>query len=360
MDRQYKFQQVITNKIQKMKKLFFIQLFGSALLLGACSTHESKQSSSQANSVMVKTYKVNHNQNTTDKEYIGVVEEGASASISFPVNGTIEKINVVEGQRVKKGELLAELNAYNLKSAHDASFAMLKQAEDAMKRLQSLYDKNSLPEIKYIEMKTNLEKARAAEAIARRNLENSCLYAPFTGIVGNRMVNVGENVLPNQTVLTLLQIEDIKIKIAVPEKEINAIHIGQTATARVSATNDQYFSGKVCKKGVVADLISHTYPIRILINNQNNTLLPGMVCNVSINDDSESQSIIIPNQCILTDGNGNSFVWKIVDNHSQKQLIKIGKQKGDGVEVLSGLAYGDQIISEGYQKMSGGLKVEVL
>ena len=85
-----------------------------------------------------------------------------------------------------------------------------------------------------------------------------------------------------------------------------------------------------------------------------------MVCNVLINNSADKNSVVVPNQCVLKDGNGDAFVWKVVNGHTQKQVVETGKQKNGGVEVVNGLSVGDEIISDGYQKVSNGLKVTVL
>ncbi len=229
-----------------------------------------------------------------------------------------------------------------------------------MERLQSLYDKKSLPEVKYIEMQTNLEKARSSEAISHKNLEDSRLTAPFNGVAGKTNVAVGENVLPNQSIVTVLQIDKVNVKVSVPENEIHSIQVGQTVTLEVSALNDAKFSGVIKRKGVSADLISHAYPIHIVVNNKNHNLLPGMVCDVFISENKNNKSIIIPNECIHKDGSGKSFVWKIEDGCAKKQVVETGQQNFNGVEVNNGVKAGDEIISEGYQKLINGLKVSVL
>jgi RND family efflux transporter MFP subunit len=234
------------------------------------------------------------------------------------------------------------------------------QAEDAMKRIQMLYDNQSLPEIQYIEMLSNLEQAKAAEAIARKNLKDSKLYAPFSGMVGRIRIEMGENVLPNQTILSLLKIDPIAVKISVPEKEVNHIQIGQQAEIKVSAANEQVFTGEVFEKGIVADPISHTYPLRIRVKNPDNILLPGMVSDVRIEDTQVTQALTIPNRCVLKDGSGKSFVWKVINDKAQKQIIQTGKQKNGGVVVTNGLSLGDEVITDGYQKVSNGLNVVVL
>jgi RND family efflux transporter MFP subunit len=343
-----------------MKQLNWFFAIGALILAGCSTGNSNSEKVVREKGISVLTYTVEHDKTLAQREYIGIIEEELSASVSFPLMGNVDKIYVVEGQRVKKGDLLAELNAYSLTSAHTAALATLNQAEDAMERLQSLYNKKSLPEIQYIEMQTNLEKARSAEAIAKKSLEDSRLIAPFSGIVGHRMAEAGENVLPNQTVLTLLIIDKVNVKIAVPEKEINTIYIEQPTSINVSAVGSNSFSGIVSKKGIMADPISHTYPVRIAVSNPDNVLLPGMICNVSIKNNADENSIVVPNKCILKDGNGNTYVWKIIDGHTHKQPIQTGQQKDGGVEITTGLSVGDEIVSDGYQKVSNGLKVNVL
>ncbi len=343
-----------------MKKLLWIPVFGLAIFFSACSSKKNSDHTDRGNYIPVQTYTVVKDKTLSHSEYIGIVEEDLSVSVSFPVKGNIEKIYVNEGQPVKKGELLAELNSYSLTNLHSAALSSLRQAEDAKRRLQSLYDKNSLPEIKYIEMQTKLEQARSAEAIARKNLEDSRIYAPFSGIIGQKMADAGENTLPNQAVLTVLQIDKVNIKIAVPERDINTINIGQQATVRVSAAGDDYFEGTVSRKGVSANSVSHTYNTWVLVNNQDNKLLPGMVCNVSINNNTSEDTIVVPNHCILQDGNGNTFVWKVVNGQAKKQIIETGNQKSEGVGIIHGLSIGDEIISKGYQKVSDGQKLRTL
>ena len=331
---------------------------GILLAASACSTGEGNRKPSTE--IAVKTRTVGYAENGTDKEYVGVIEEEMSAAVSFPVLGTIDRIYVSEGQRVAKGALLAELNAHNLTSMHTAASAMLKQAEDAMERIQMLYDNESLAEIKYIEMQTDLEKARSAEAIARKNLEDSRLVAPFSGIIGRKTAEAGENVLPNQAVLTVLRIDDVKVKVSVPEKEVNAVALRQPASIRVSALDGETFAGSVAEKGVVADPISHTYTIRLAVDSPSGRLLPGMVCNVVLAGDDGEQAIIIPNRCVQKTPDGETFVWTVADGHAVKNVVRTGKQVTGGVEVFGGLSAGDEIITEGYQKVSDGLKVTVL
>lgn len=179
-------------------------MFSAMCLFVVCiSCSDGKSVEVTSKPIPVKTVEVSLSDLGLSKEYVGVAESQSASSLSFLVTGQVAKVYVTEGQQVKKGQLLAVLNTDNLQSAYNASLASLKQAEDAYKRLESLYNQQSLPEIKFVEVQTKLKQARSMERISAKNLKESKLLAPFDGVIEERDIEPGENVLPNQPVFTL-------------------------------------------------------------------------------------------------------------------------------------------------------------
>ena len=173
--------------------------------------------------------------------YVGSVEEETSASLSFPVAGTVARTLADEGQRVRKGQLLAELDSTSARQTFDAARASLEQAEDACGRLRQLYEAQSLPEIKWVEAQTRLRQAESLFEIAKKNLSDCALCAPFDGVVGERRASAGETVLPGVPVMTLLQIGTVKVRFSVPEQEIAAIGADSRMRITVPALGDRTF-----------------------------------------------------------------------------------------------------------------------
>lgn len=294
------------------------------------------------------------------REYVGTVEEETAAALSFPVAGTVATLAVREGERVGQGQTLARLDQRNLQSAYDGARATLTQAEDAMKRLQLLYDNGSLPEIRYVEAQTKLEQARSMERIARKNLDDSRLAAPFAGVIGRKSVEAGENVLPGQTIYTLLKTDIVRIKIAVPENEIARIGDGTQARITVGALGDKAYSGAVREKGAAANPISHTYEVKIPLVNTAGELMPGMVCRVTLPGDTTAQAVMLPGNAVQVGGRGERFVWCVRDGEAVRVPVTVGALTDSGVAVTRGLASGDRVIVEGMQKVSEGTQVEEL
>lgn len=319
--------------------------------------HNSREHTPEA--IPVKVLVAAASSEVKAQNYVGTVKEDYASSLSFSVPGNVERIYVEEGDFVHKGALLAEINSSNLQSTHAAAAAILRQAEDAHSRMKQLYDKGSLPEIQWVEMQTNLEKAQSAEKIARKNLEAARLTAPFSGIIGRRLVEQGVNVLPGVQAFTLLNMDKVKVNVAIPENIISSIQIGQVANIVIPALGNATFRGKVGKKGVVANLISHSYDIEIPIMNPQRKLIPGMVCKVQLLSGDTSKSIILPNRAVMLSSEGEHYVWVVSGDSASKRMVQTGGLSEEGIIIADGIAIGDKVIVEGYQKVSEGTKVKI-
>lgn len=307
--------------------------------------------------VNVKTMTVASGSHAIGKNYMGTIEEEDGANVSFGVIGNVVRVTVDEGQFVRRGQVMAEVDGQNVRNAHDISAATLRQAEDAYKRLKNLYDKGTLPEIKMVEMETALAKAKAAEAISRKSVDEIVLKAPFDGYVAQSSVHVGASVVPGVTGFKLVKIDRVKVAFSVPEKEIGKMQVGQTVTFTVSALGDQTFSGKIVNRGVTASAISHTYEVKAIVDNHSRQLLPGMVCKVRTEHTGGDYAIVVPQQAIQISGQ-DKFIWMVKDGRAHRQGVTTGDVISEGVVVETGLTSGDVIIVEGQNKVSEEVRVK--
>ncbi|MBB4046292.1 efflux RND transporter periplasmic adaptor subunit [Bacteroides reticulotermitis] len=339
-------------------KLVAIYLLGIAFMMYGCSSE--KRNEGEGKRITVKTTTIGYTSSEVRREYIGEVEGENEVDVSFQVNGNIEKVYVQEGQSVQKGQLLARLNTTSLQSIYDAAKSTLVRAQDAYDRLSILYKNNSLPEIKYVEVQTALEQSRSAERLARKNLSECSVYAPFSGLINKRYVEAGTNVLPGSPIYNLVSIHTVKVKVAIPEQEISGMKNGQTCHVKISALNNESFDGVIVEKGVSAHPVSHTYNIKVKLANKNLDIMPGMVCKVYVsgNPVADSRYMLIPLRAAQLDRDGKHFVWlKDKENKVIRQEIVLGRLVGNEVVVTQGLQEGDLLITEGYQHVSPGITV---
>lgn len=339
-----------------MKQInYLLALTGLTLSCMSCTEKQVKENVP----VSVETLEVSSITRIITKNYVGIAESQYASSLSFQVPGQVAKVYVSKGQKVKKGQLLASLHAENLQSSYRAALSSLKQAEDAYQRLEILYKQKSLPEIKFVEIQTKLEQARSMEKIAATNLANSKLTAPFDGVIEQKSIEPGENMLPNVPAFTLLNMQGVKIKISVPENEIADITIGEQATVVVGALKGKQFSAVVTEKSMMAHPISHSYEVSLnIVSNEKVDIIPGMVASVQLQQGDEP-AVVLPNNAVLISERGEHFVWTVgADKTASRKMVEVGSLTEDGLVIQTGLSTGDKVIVCGGNKVSEGMNVK--
>ena len=328
-----------------------------SVVFAACSRQNGTQT--QGKTIPVKVKEIAATQTSGSKKYVGTVEESVAVSLSFSLIGTVEEVFVQEGQRVRKGQLLAALNTATAENSYQGSIAKLRQAQDAYDRLTKVHENGSLSDIKFVEVETGLQQAKAMAAIAKKNLDDCRLYSPRDGVIATRNIEAGSSVSPVQTAFKLVLVDKVFVKIPVPENEIGSIAEGQTAKVIVAALDNAVFSGKIEIKGVSANAMSHTYEAKIGIANPQSQIMPGMVCKVSLAGSDNAAEIIVPNSAVQISADGKRYVWLAKENIANRHFVKTGNLTDSGIAITEGLSAGDKLIVEGFQKLSEGMKIVV-
>ncbi|MBQ9666046.1 MAG: efflux RND transporter periplasmic adaptor subunit [Bacteroidaceae bacterium] len=302
------------------------------------------------------------------RTYVGEVEAESSTAVSFTGSGTVLRVLVDEGQRVSKGQLIAEMDATQARNALANCEAQMRQANDALARMKQLHDQNSLADMKWVETQSQVAQAQAQLDMAKKAVADCRVYAPVSGVVGKKMMNAGETALPSQPVCTILNINNVKVKVSVPEKEIAQFSATTPTEIRVEALGETFAGGRI-EKGVQADPVSRTYDIRIRVENPGERLLAGMVCEVKVmggsdtvaaNETPREAAVSVPITAVQRSADGSMFVWKAEEGKAHRAKVTLGRASGNRIEVANGLKKGEKVIVEGYQKLSEGSEVEGL
>lgn len=338
----------------KMKNLF-IPL--AVLALAGCHNAEQQQ---QDRVVKVNTITVHEGIRSSAHEYVGTLEEASASNLSFGVGGRVTAVYVKDGQRVQEGQLLASVDKSTAANAYKAAKATLDQAQDGYNRAKQVYDQGSLPEVRWVDVQTQLNRAQSMCDIAKKNLDDCNLYAPASGTVDSRSIERGSSVTAFQPVMRLLDLTRLYVKMSVPEVDISKINVGDSVMVEVNAQSGERapLRGIVEERNVSADVVSHSYMVRIRILQHQRDLLPGMVCRVRLAGTSTSAGIEVPNRAVQLGHEGSRFVWIANDGTAHKREVRIGDLTASGVLVAEGLEEGDIVVVDGMLKISEGTKVE--
>ncbi len=335
--------------------------FLMASLLAGCAQPE-QPGKGVARKIKVDTARVVLTTGGQELSYSGTVEASQTIPLNFRTSGTVEQVLVESGDMVRKGQVLATLDDSDLKNLHVTALAGFSQATDAYDRLKSVYEQGSLPEIKWVEMKTNLEKARATLGLATENLEKTKLVAPIDAMVGRRNIEPGQSSISLvQPPIELVRLEKVLVKIAVPENEINRISKGGKATVAVLALDGMVYSGAISNISPVAEMMSRTYTVKITIDNPRFEIKPGMVCDVTVATAKKQPALVVPYQAVMQDNDGRHYVFVVnPDNASvKKQQVSIRKYLGNGIVVTDGLSEGQTVVTGGNNQLSDNSLIEM-
>ena len=376
-----------------MKKIKILLLLAIVVFGSACS---NKKENRQKAPTQVKTEVVTAGGQMTNESYVGIVEENEATAVSFTGMGVVKRMLVREGQAVGRGQLLALMDDTQARNLLTGAEAQMAQAEDALQRYGMLHDAGSLPEVQWVEIQSKVAQARSQLAVAKKNLADCRLVAPVSGIIGRQQVKAGETAVPSQAVVTILDVSRVKVKVSVPEAEMNAITPHTPSMIIVEAAGKKVSGGRI-EKGVVADAMTHTYDIRINVPNGDRKLLPGMVAQVRMRTQNQKPTPALPrggslntpsnddatnrntnakaNQSPLPSGgegggfylpitsvqrrpDGSLFVWTI-DNQKKahRTAVTVGASQGNRISIMSGVTAGQRVVTEGYQKLSEGTEV---
>ena len=337
-----------------MRKTFLMLL--SLALLASCGEKKEQQAKAPTR---VTTQVVTAGDADGGQTYVGIVEEREATAVSFTGMGVVKRVYVSEGLTVSRGQLLAEMDDTQARNVLSGAEAAMAQADDAMQRYGLLHDNGSLPEVQWVEIQSKVAQAKSQLELAKKNLADCRLTAPVGGIIGNKQIGAGETALPSQAVVSILDISTVKVKVAIPEAEIAAISASTPTNIWVEAIGRSYQGGRI-EKGVQADALTHTYDIRISVQNSERHLLPGMVASVRFETSpglSLGGLVRVPVTAVQRKADGSLFVWTIESDAAHRKAVTIGCVQGNDVTVTSGLEAGQRIVTEGYQKLSEGTRV---
>ena len=293
------------------------------------------------------------------QSFVGIVEEREATAVSFTGMGVVKRVLVNEGQAVGRGQLIAEMDDTQARNLLSGAEAQMNQANDALERYKMLHDNGSLPEVQWVEIQSKVAQAKSQYEIAKKNLADCRLTAPVSGIIGKKLVGAGETAMPSQAVVTILDISSVKVKVSIPEAEISGITATTPLTINVEAAQKQVSGGRI-EKGIQADALTHTYEVRINVQNGDRKLLPGMVASVhfAAMTQQQTEQATLPVTAVQKRADGTLFVWTVAkDSTAHRTTVTTGETQGNRIAISSGIENGQRVVTEGYQKLSEGTRV---
>lgn len=291
-------------------------------------------------------------------EALGTARANESVEITAKVVNQVTAVRFAEGQQVAKGSVLVELDSAQVRADLAAAEATLIESRSQYERSRELYTTRILSESQLEQIEATFKANEARVASARARVNDTVIRAPFAGRVGLRRVSVGSLISPGTVITTLDDTSTIKLDFTVPETFLPVVKSGLEITARSVAYPETSFAGKVSSIDSRVDPATRSVTVRALLPNPEGLLKPGMFLTTRLSRGA-IDALLIPEQALVPEG-GDAFVFVVNDGVAEKRKVQIGQRRVGEVQVVEGLASGEQVVTEGTQKLRDGSPVAVV
>jgi len=291
-------------------------------------------------------------------EAVGTARANEAVDITAKLSNRVTAIRFREGQQVKAGDVLVEFDSEQARATLAEAEAALSDSRSQYKRSRELYQTKALSEAQLDQLQATLKANEARVAGAQSQLNDTIIRAPFAGRVGLRNVSVGSYVSPGTVITTLDDTSTIKLDFSVPEVFLATLAEGLEVAARTAAYPETEFKGKVSSIDSRLDPVSRSIVVRARIDNKDGRLKPGMFMTVKLIR-ADTPALMLPEEALVPEGN-KKFVFVVRDGKAERVEVQTGRRRPGEVEIVSGLAEGDVVVTEGTQKIRDGAAVKAM
>ncbi|MFP2768302.1 efflux RND transporter periplasmic adaptor subunit [Oceanisphaera sp. KMM 10153] len=332
----------------------------SGLLLGcwfACLALVSTTAQAQSGPV-VSTVRVTEQSVAAGIELIGTLKASRQVAIAPQVSARVARVHFVPGQVITKDQVLLSLDDRAAQAAVREAEAALMDARRVFNNFQTLFRRKAVTQTELDGQQAAVAMAEAKLQAARVQADYLTLKAPFAGVIGLSDVAPGTLLGANEPVANLFDVSSLKLDLAVPEKYFRLLKVGEQLSARTKAYGEQTFTGELAVIAPSVDEDTLNARVRLLFDNDEGLLVPGMLMRVQLSVANGTQTVI-PSQSLLYAGQ-QRYVFVVDDEGNvSRRNVSIGRNLGERVTIADGLVAGERVVSEGTVKVRDGMRVEV-
>lgn len=333
------------------KAIYFLSLL--SLIAVGCSKKEVKEEAKKTTDVFkVKIEQAQSKEIDRIYEFSTTVDAAVKNYIASAGGTRIEKIFVEVGDVVKKGQQLVKMESTQLAT----SLAQLDNLKIELERVKALYQSGGVSKQQLDQLQTQYDVAKKS---ADNLKDNIYLTSPINGIVTARNFDNGD-VAAGQPILQVMQINPVKLKINIPESFYNNVKKGMQVTAKTEIFGEEEFSGTVSLIYPTIDPLTRTFTCEVKVNNANSKLKPGMFGRVELNLGKAATIMVSDKAVVKQSGSNDKYIFVENNGVVEYRKVQLGRRIEDKIEVISGIADGENVVITGQSKLMDGTKVEVI
>ncbi|MGL5393810.1 MAG: efflux RND transporter periplasmic adaptor subunit [Shewanella sp.] len=287
------------------------------------------------------------------------LEAPQEANVVSRIAGLIEVINVEEGDRVKKGQSLAIIDAKRQQYDLDRSEAEVKIIEQELNRLKKMNNKEFISADSMAKLEYNLQAAIARRDLAELQVKESHVVSPIDGIIAKRYVKAGNMAKEFGDLFYIVNQDELHGIVHLPEQQLTSLRLDQEAQVFSNQQSKNAINAKVLRISPVVDPQSGTFKVTLAVPNQDARLKAGMFTRVELKYDTHENVITVPYSALINQDNKQAL-YVIDGTNANRREVEIGYREGDAVEIVSGIKPGEVVVTRGQQNLKDQSLVEVI
>jgi membrane fusion protein (multidrug efflux system) len=288
---------------------------------------------------------------------VGSLQSPQMTTVASEIDGTVVSTDIPEGQRVEQRHVLAQIDDAEARAALAIASARLRNARDRLKRLQSLRAESVSSEQAFDDAKSEFDAAEGEFDRAETLLQKTTIRAPFTGVLGLRLVNVGQYLEPGDPIVEITQVHPLELVFSLPQRHVAEIAVDQRVLGLVGLCEAR-FEGRVDAVDPRVDPATRSVRVNAVVPNEDGSLYPGMSARVRLVVGNIPGALVVPQEAVVRQGTKH-FVYSVDGGGlAQQHEVTLGEFFVDGVHIRSGIKAGDHVVAAGQQKLSPGAPTE--
>ncbi len=332
-----------------------------SILAGCGEKEEAKKEEKYA--IPVETTTVIQGNVSSFYSTTATLEAPQEASVVSRIAGLIETINVEEGDRVQKGQVLAVIDAKRQQYDLDRSIAEVNIIEQELNRLKKMGNKEFVSADSMAKLEYNLQAAVAKRDLAELQVKESRVISPINGIIAKRFVKAGNMAQEFGELFYIVNQDELHGIVHLPEQQLASLRLGQEAQIFSNQQAKEAVHAKVLRISPVVDAQSGTFKVTLAVPNQDAKLKAGMFTRVELKYNTHENVITVPYSALINQDNKQALY--VIDgtnasHRANRREVQIGYREGDSVEIISGIKPGEQVVTRGQQNLKDQSLVDVI
>lgn len=289
----------------------------------------------------------------------GTIKAVEDVIVSTEEGGVLKQWKFQKGDAVKRGDVLAVFNDDIIRPMYESADAQYRIAEMNYSKQQKVFEEAGISEIQVLTSQYQRDAARAQAELAKARLDRTRMKTTISGILDERRYNEGELAPPGAPVARVVNLDQVKLLVSVPENYAGAVRTGTSVEVNVTALPGETFKGHVTFVSASVQPDNRTVTVEALLRNTTRKLKPDMIARAKIVESVQRQSILVDESLVQQVDQRTMIVYVLESGKARRRTVTLGSRNDSKVEIVSGLKSGDMLITSGTQNLYDGVPVEV-